>query len=97
MLSNFAGADSSKMGYILMEQMMNRHAGDLVYAAEGYIGFCYDGMNRVNMANNSFTELKKANVDVMGMKIYTGYKTQRLEVLIKHCFIEFYKSRSLVF
>lgn len=43
-ISNFADTKGLPMGYTAINQVLNRNAGELVYAAEGYLGFCYDGI-----------------------------------------------------
>jgi len=72
-ISNFADTKGLPMGYTGVNQVLNRNAGELVYAAEGYLGFCYDGMNTVNEANNSFKLFKPTYVDIFGQKFDTGY------------------------
>jgi len=72
-ISNFADTKGLPMGYTVVNQVLNRNAGELVYTAEGYLGFCYDGMNTVNEANNSFKLFKPTYVDLFGQKFDTGY------------------------
>ncbi|CAL1170277.1 unnamed protein product [Cladocopium goreaui] len=72
-ISNFADTKGLPMGYTGVNQILNRNAGELVYAAEGYLGFCYDGMKTVNEANNSFKLFKPTYVDIFGQKFDTGY------------------------
>jgi len=49
-ISNFADTKGLPMGYTGVNQVLNRNAGELVYAAEGYLGFCYDGILAANSA-----------------------------------------------
>ena len=42
-ISGMADTKGLPMGYTVVNQVLNRNAGELVYVAEGYLGFCYDG------------------------------------------------------
>lgn len=43
-ISHMADTKGVPMGYTVVNQVLNRNAGELVYAAEGYLSFCYDGI-----------------------------------------------------
>eukprot|EP00438_Fugacium_kawagutii_P007555 Skav217694 [mRNA] locus=scaffold1925:87183:106738:- [translate_table: standard] len=72
-ISQMADTKGVPMGYTVVNQVLNRNAGELVYAAEGYLSFCYDGMNSVNEANNTFELFKPTYVELFGQKYDTGY------------------------
>lgn len=75
-LSNFAGPQSTIMGYVTVERGMNRNAGELVYTARGFISWCYNAMNQVNEANDTFSQVIPTFVEVGGQRVDTGYKEQ---------------------
>ncbi|CAJ1418376.1 unnamed protein product [Effrenium voratum] len=68
----------TKIGYSVVEQILNNNAGDLMFAGYGKIGSCLGGMNDVNLgATSKFVkEVPKFVELVPGVKIPTGKKTQ---------------------
>lgn len=65
----------TKLLYTVVLQILNKNAGDLVYAGEGPIGQCLEGMNTVNEANLSAFNKEVPNyMDLFGTKIQLGTK-----------------------
>ncbi|CAJ1347025.1 unnamed protein product, partial [Effrenium voratum] len=64
----------TKIGYSVVEQILNSNAGDLMYAGYGPIGNCLDGMNAVNVGKTSkFVKQVPSYVELVpGIKIPTG-------------------------
>eukprot|EP00913_Durusdinium_trenchii_P013071 g12271.t1 len=73
---NVAGSTAgTKLLYTVVLQILNKNAGDLVYAGEGSIGSCLEGMNTVNQANMSGFKKEVPNMmDLFGTKIQLGTK-----------------------
>ena len=64
-----------KLTYTVVLQILNKQAGDLIYAGEGPIGSCLTGMNTVNRANISGFKKEVPNyLDILGTKIQVGSK-----------------------
>ncbi|CAJ1443656.1 unnamed protein product [Effrenium voratum] len=64
----------TKIGYSVVEQILNSNAGDLMYAGYGPIGNCLDGMNAVNVGKTSkFVKQVPSYLELVpGVKIPTG-------------------------
>ncbi|CAJ1350700.1 unnamed protein product [Effrenium voratum] len=67
----------TKIGYSVVLQILNKHAGDLVHAAHGDIGSCLQAMNEVNLGQHE-KHLKKVKkyVKLGSLKIPTGETTK---------------------
>lgn len=69
-----AGASKGmKLGYEMVLKVLNRNMGELEYAGEGPLQNCYDGMNMVNLANQSFKHIEQKFIQITkGVKIPIG-------------------------
>lgn len=69
-----AGASKGmKLGYEMVLKVLNRNYGELEYAGEGPLQNCYDGMNMVNLANQSFKSIHQKFIHITkGVKIPVG-------------------------